>query len=162
MLLAKADCGWQGGAEGRAALAGPSLRSTRSIPSSAQMTLSLTARERDALYEEVLISLSGIDDVWRAISTEAFDRASRVGREQSDNLRLILDDLGWGGESAEVVELTTPTDVLERVFTRIGGTVADRLGTDTQDTDDERNHDRLVVATCFSALDRLRREGVGE
>jgi hypothetical protein len=83
------------------------------------VTVTITAEERDALYEEVYARLSGIDDVWLTISSENYEEAERVAREFSDYLRLLLDDLGWGEGSGESLELTTPPEVLRRIFTRM-------------------------------------------
>jgi len=79
----------------------------------------ITAAERDALYDQIHARLSGIDEVWMAAEVEDWERAGKVGREFSDDLRLILDDLGWGEGSGEPLELTSPPDVLRRVFTRL-------------------------------------------
>lgn len=83
------------------------------------MSVRITAVERDALYEQISVRLSGIDEVWMAVEAGDYARADRVGREFSDDLRLILDDLGWGAGSGEPLELITPPDVLRRVCTRM-------------------------------------------
>jgi hypothetical protein len=75
---------------------------------------------------QILDRLSGIEDIWLAASTERYETADRLGREYSDELRLLLDDLGWGdGPEAQTVELTTAPDVLRRVFGRLRDTVAE-------------------------------------
>lgn len=79
----------------------------------------ISAAERDALYEQIYVRLSGIDEVWVAARNQDFARASQVAREFSDDLRLILDDLGWGEGSGHDLELTAPPDVLRRVCTRL-------------------------------------------
>ena len=83
------------------------------------MSVRLTADERDALYEQIVVRLSGIDEVWMAVEAKDYARADQVGREFSDDLRLILDDLGWGEGGGEPLVLTTPPDVLQRVCARI-------------------------------------------
>lgn len=83
------------------------------------MTVTLKAEERDALYEELFIGLSGIDAVWLAAVAENHEEAQRLGRRYCDDLRLLVDDLGWGEGSGESLELTTPPDVLRRVLTRL-------------------------------------------
>ena len=83
------------------------------------MRVRITAAERDALYEQLYVRLSGIDEVWMAAEAEDYARAERVAREFSDDLRLILDDLGWGEGSGKPLELATPPDVLRRVCTRL-------------------------------------------
>jgi hypothetical protein len=85
------------------------------------MSVRITAAERDTLYEEIYVRLSAIDEVWMAAEAKDFEQAGRLAREFSDDLRLILDDLGWGEGSGEPLELTTPPDVLRRVCTRIRG-----------------------------------------
>lgn len=72
------------------------------------MSVRITAAERDALYEQIVVRLSGIDEVWIAVGAGDFARADKVGREFGDYLRLIGDDLGWGEGGGEALELTTP------------------------------------------------------
>jgi hypothetical protein len=81
--------------------------------------ISISAAQRDALYEHLLSKMSGIGDVWLAIDTGDIETASRLGREYSDDLRLLLDDLGWEDEAAGEVELSIPPDVLRRIFGRM-------------------------------------------
>ena len=83
------------------------------------MSVRLEAAERDALYEQIFVRLSGIDEVWMAAEAGDYARADQVAREFSDYLRLILDDLGWGEGSGEPLELATPPDVLRRVCTQM-------------------------------------------
>lgn len=85
------------------------------------MSVRISAAERDALYEQIYVRLSGIDAVWLAAAAGDFEEAERLGRELCDELRLLMDDLGWGEGSGESIELTTPPDVLERVLTRLRG-----------------------------------------
>jgi len=85
------------------------------------MSVRITAAERDALYEQIFVRLSGIDEVWMAAEAGDYAQADRVAREFFDDLRLLLDDLGWGEGGGEALELTTPPDVLRRVCTRIRG-----------------------------------------
>jgi hypothetical protein len=83
------------------------------------MSLTITAAQRDALYDQILDRLSGIGDIELAIQAESYDDAERIGREYSDDLRLLLDDLGIGDGNGEPVELTTPPEVLRRVLPRL-------------------------------------------
>jgi hypothetical protein len=82
--------------------------------------ITITSEQRDALYGQILDRLSAIGDVWHAVAAKNWAAAERLGREFSDDLRLVLDDLGWGdGPGGETIELTTPPDVLRRVFTQL-------------------------------------------
>lgn len=83
------------------------------------MAVTITAEERDALYDEIYARLSGIDEVWMVLSSGDHEEAVRVAQEFSDYLRLLLEDLGWGEGSGEDIELTAPPDVLHRVLTRM-------------------------------------------
>jgi hypothetical protein len=85
------------------------------------VTVTITAEERDALYEQIFARLTGIDEVWLAVEAGDYEAAGRLGREFSDDLRLVLEDLGWGKGSGESLELRTPPDVFRRVFTRMRG-----------------------------------------
>jgi len=87
--------------------------------------VTISHAQRDALYDRILDRLSGIEDIWLAASTQRYETADRLGREYCDELRLVLDDLGWGtGPEVETIELTTPPDVLRRVFVRLRDTNA--------------------------------------
>jgi hypothetical protein len=88
-------------------------------------TVAITSAQRDALYDRILDRLGGIGDIWLAASAEKYETADRLGREYTDDLRLVLDDLGWGERSGTAtIELTTPPAVLRRIFTRLRDSAA--------------------------------------
>jgi DNA-binding transcriptional ArsR family regulator len=123
-----------------------------------QAKFTITAEQRDALYEEIAVRFQAIDDIWLAICAENYDAAQRLGREYADDLRLITDGLGWGEGSGEAVELSAPADVLRRALRRLR---AAALGVDAfQEQEraevrevEERN--RLVVEACDGVLASL-------
>lgn len=79
--------------------------------------ITIEAEERDLLYHRIMIHLSGIDAVWLAAHHEDFAAADRLGRQFSDELQLVLDDLGWGDTRGDdPVQLTSAPDVMRRVF----------------------------------------------
>jgi hypothetical protein len=82
------------------------------------VSVRITAAERDALYDQVYVRLSGIDELWLAAQEEDWEKADRLAREYTDDLRLVLEDLGWG-ESGGEVQLTASPDVLRRVLLRM-------------------------------------------
>jgi hypothetical protein len=57
------------------------------------MSPTITAAQRDALYDQILERLSGVGDVWIAVGSEDFEAADRLGREYSDDPRLVLGDI---------------------------------------------------------------------
>jgi hypothetical protein len=129
------------------------------------MTLTLSASQRDALYDQILDRLSGIGDIELAINGEDYERAERLGREYSDDLCLLLDDLGLGDGAGEWVELSSPPEVLKRVLPRLR-----RLATrHTEGQEAEwielealRRRNRLVVEACDILLPELEDDRAGE
>jgi hypothetical protein len=123
------------------------------------MAVTITPQQRDALYDRILDRLSGIGDVWLAASSADFEGADRLGREYSDELRLVLNDLGWGdGPEGEEVELTTGSDVLRRVFGRLRDTTAGERAAQATSWAESRvleDRNRLVGEACATVLGAL-------
>src|SRR6478672_3935151 len=84
------------------------------------MPLTITAEQRDLLYDGILDHLSGIGDIEMTLRQGDYETARRLGMAFSDELRLASEDLGWGEDApGEVIELKTPPDVLHRALTRL-------------------------------------------
>lgn len=129
------------------------------------MPITITAEQRDALYDDVLTHLSGLDGLWQAINTEDYDTADRLGREFTDDLRLIRNDLGWGDETDEPVELTLQSDVLRRVLTLLRDR-AERYAHGEQaaaltEAREAQGQSLFVVEICDSVLAALPAPGGG-
>jgi hypothetical protein len=122
--------------------------------------VTITAEQRDALYDRILDRLSGIGDVWLAANSQDFATAERLGREYSDELRLVHDDLGWGdGPDSGAVELESSPDVLRRVFARLRDTTATERKAQATGWAESRNleeRNRLVSEACASVLRELK------
>lgn len=128
------------------------------------MSLTITAAQRDALYEHLYIRLSGIEAVWFAVSAGDYARAENLGREFSDALLLVLDDLGWGEHRGEEeIELTTPPKVLRRVLRRLRDAAALQIETEERERADrartEGEQNQLVKDTCESVLASIGETG---
>ncbi len=122
------------------------------------MSITITAAQRDALYDDVLTHLSGVGDLWLTIEREDYETADRLGREFADDLTLILDDLGWGAESSENIELTTHPDVLRRVLAQLRARAERHAHTEQEainELREERGRTQLVVDTCDKVLAAL-------
>jgi hypothetical protein len=122
------------------------------------MTIKISAAHRDALYEQLLDRLSGIGDVWAAINNEDFETATRLGWEYSDDLRLILEDLGWGAGPGRSVGLSAPPDLLRRVFSRLREITATQRAFEAPEwaaARDREERNRLVAEACKSVLEGL-------
>ena len=118
------------------------------------MPITLSAEHRDAVYDLVLLRLSGIGDLWPIIEREDFSEADRLGRELSDGLRLILDSLGWG-DRGEAVTLALPAADLTRIFGRLREHAEGAQRTREVELADERDileRAQLAVAACDQVL----------
>lgn len=92
---------------------------TGGLAAALRVSVRITAPERDALFDQIYVRLSGIDNLWLAAEEEDWEAADRLARQYIDELRLVLEDLGWGPGSGKAVDLKTPPDVLRRVLTRM-------------------------------------------
>jgi hypothetical protein len=124
------------------------------------MALTITKEQRDALYDQIVDRLNGIGDVWLAVCARDYEAAQRLARDYSDDLRLVVDDLGWADGPAEPIELTTPPDVLRRVFGRLYDAAASHsagLQHEWAEVGEMRRRNRLVTEVCQSILVELDR-----
>jgi len=119
------------------------------------MSLTITATQRDALYDQILDRLSGIGDIELALRLENYDAAERIGREYSDDLRLLLDDLGIGEGNGRPIELSTDPEVLRRTLPRLrelaeGHTAG--LESEWAEAGRLRERNRLVAEACEAVM----------
>lgn len=123
------------------------------------MTVRISAAHRDAIYEQIVDRLTGIGDVWLAVERGDFATATRLSREFSDYMCFVLEDLGWGDGAGRTITLSTPADVLRRVFSGLRelaeGEREEQVPTreEIRKTDERIN---LVLEACqeaFTALD---------
>jgi hypothetical protein len=124
------------------------------------MAVTITAAQRDALYDRILDRLSGIGDVLLAVSSDDFPTADRLGREYSDELMLVCDGLGWGARSGSaVIELSNARpELLLRVFARLRDDAASEREAQARSWDESRTleeRNRLVDEACTSVLGAL-------
>jgi hypothetical protein len=126
------------------------------------MSVIITAAQRDALYDQILDRLSGIGDIEVAIEWENYAAAERLGREYSDDLQLLLDDLGFGNRSGERVELTASPEVLRRIFPRMRQQAESHtasLDAELAQVGEIKERNRLVSEACEIVLADLDRTG---
>jgi hypothetical protein len=119
------------------------------------MSSTITAAQRDALYDQILDRLSGIGDIEIAIEAKRYDDAERIGRDYSDDLRLLLDDLGVGDGAGKPVALVTPPDVLRRVLPRLRELAEKHSASLEPEWDEGRSikeRNRLVSEACEAVL----------
>lgn len=128
------------------------------------MSLTITAAQRDALYDQILDRLSGIGDIELAIQAKNYDVAERVGREYSDDLRLLLDGLGIGEGDGEPIELSAPSDVLRRILPRLRQSALNytaSLEPELAEVREVQERNRLVSEACETVLAGLDGSATG-
>jgi len=122
------------------------------------VSVRISAAERNALYDQVYVRLSGVDNLWRVVQGGDWDAAERLAREYSDELRLVLEGLGWGETLDEAVELTTPPDVLRRVLGRIRQRAEGQERAEEEERAESRRHQeqrQQVMDACRRVLAEL-------
>lgn len=122
------------------------------------MSIALAGEQRDALYAEIVVLLSGVDDLWRAVAQGDFEQAECLGRLYVDALTFLTTDLGWGADPRGPAELVTEPDVLRRILTRIGNDAGAALAEDRKRVVDAKSaveRNRAAVKTCQEVLRRL-------
>jgi hypothetical protein len=119
----------------------------------------ISGEQRDALYRELLTHLNGIDDLRLAIEEEDFEKADRLAREFSDDIRLILDGIGWGEQGPDSVEIRIAPSDLRRIMTRLRDQAAERYETERPEQEAFRSnwdHTAIVRDACDEVLGRFK------
>jgi hypothetical protein len=121
------------------------------------MTITITAPQRNALYDLILDRLSGIGDIEMAIRAKSYEDAERIGREYADDLRL-LDDLGIGDGNGHSVELTAPPEVLRRTLPRLRERATGHMSgleREMAEVFEVKDRNGLVAGACAAMLAAL-------
>ncbi len=108
--------------------------------------------------------MSGIADIEVAIQAKNYDAAERIGREYSDDLRLLLDDLGIGDGNGESVELSAPPEVLRRVLPRLrrlAQSYSASLEPELVEVREVKDRNRLISEACETVLSELDGSATG-
>jgi hypothetical protein len=84
------------------------------------MSIELSPKDRDALYQRVLLDFSAFDDLQMFIEAGDMEEAYKIGRRFADGFRLIADGgLGWEKGAAGPTTLELPPVELRRILTRM-------------------------------------------
>ncbi len=116
----------------------------------------ITATQRDAVYEQILGHLSKAGDLALLVERNDLGAARRLAREVSDDLQLVLDGLGWeetsgGGE----IDLDLPTEQLRRTFARLRERALEQREASSQElahTQAPYERSLIVIETCDQVL----------
>lgn len=123
------------------------------------MNLTVTAEQRDALYDQILDRLTGIGDIEIAVQTGNFETAERLCQEFSDDLQLLVNDLGFGEiGTSEPIALTSAPEVLRRALPRLRNLAAGHSASQEPEFAELRlirDRSRLIGEACAGILDEL-------
>lgn len=122
------------------------------------MTITISKEERDALYERIVVRLSGIDDVHRVVEQEDWGAAQALGQEFSDLLRFVCSDLGWGEGPRSSLTLSTPADVLARaaaIVRDLAKADADQFESDRRHAEELEREAAYLRETCERLLEEI-------
>jgi hypothetical protein len=119
-----------------------------------QSTPTITAAQRDAIYQQILDHLRRAGDLSLLVEQDDLGAARRLAREVTDDLQLVLDALGWGETSSGVVELALPADQLRRTFARLRERAVEQREATSQAVEARAPYERavIVIETCDQVL----------
>ncbi len=111
------------------------------------MAITINREQRDAVYQEIMLDLSGVGDIFHALNGDDYEKAREYRRRFEDDMRL-LDDLGWEPErDAYEFELTMPRADLARALRRLSASARSMLHTHIVEPIEERRYaERALVA----------------
>ena len=128
----------------------------------AEPTLTITGEERNVLYPEVLLSVSGAGDVYFEANSGNLEKAERRARQALDELHLLVNDLGWTErESGDVVPITLPAGAFRSLIERLLVYADEPVGLEGSKEESEAMDKRYrrVKTVCRAVLARLPEPG---
>lgn len=91
------------------------------------MAITINRKQRDALYQETVLDLSGTGDIRLGLDTADYEGAQRLRRRYEEDMRL-LDDIGWEAETdRDEFEITMDPQGLARTLQRLNHSAGDTL-----------------------------------
>lgn len=127
------------------------------------MAITISGDERSALFRRIVISLTGIDDVYRSVEEKDWAEAQQLSQQFSALLWFVNNDLGWGEGSSGTLALTTPPDVLrEAIGFLLKVASVDRLHheRDRDEASEDVEEVRQLQETCERILEAIERDGL--
>lgn len=124
------------------------------------VTVTLSAAEREAIYAQVRADLLAVDDLRLAIEEDEHETADRLARRYVNELRLVINGLGWGDQGEGSAALTIPPDELRPILTELRDRAAELLKAPRKDQEAFRppwEQAALMQDTCNQTLARLPR-----
>jgi hypothetical protein len=111
------------------------------------VAITISRQQRDAIYQEIMLDLTGVGDIFHALNGGDYEKAREYRRRFEDDMRL-LDDLGWEpGQEADEFELTMPRGDLARALGRLNASAQSMLHTHIVEPIEERRYaERALIA----------------
>ena len=122
------------------------------------MNVKITSAERDAILGEIQAGLTAIDKVWLAADAQDWEQAASVAQGFSEELRLVVEDLGGEGAGGETLELKIAPDLLQRVFTRMRKRAEERREVEEEERarlDQREERTAQLLEVCRRVLGEL-------
>lgn len=121
------------------------------------MTIAIGPQQRDAMYELVRDELMDFEALLRAIERSDHETAYRLGRKFSDDLRLIMDGLGWGERRGVRVEFSIPAAELRSILLRLRDRASSLYESERPNEEEIQMWERtgLVRDTCDELVPKL-------
>ena len=123
----------------------------RVLPRGPHQAITISQEERDALFERILLRLTGIDALQLAAEATDWEKTAPLGREFGDLLIFVSTDLGWGPSDREEYELRTTPDVLARAVGAVERVVhndQEIFGIDLQQAQAAVGEAHSLLGTC--------------
>jgi hypothetical protein len=118
------------------------------------MAVKINRVQREAIYAEAILALSGTGDIRIELDNGDFDSARRHRRRFEDVMRL-LDDIGWEPDrERDEFELSMPRDQLVRAMRDLNESAGATLHTDVVEPTERRKATvrTLVAQTAYSDI----------
>lgn len=118
------------------------------------MAIKLSREQRDAIYAEIMLDLSGTGDIQIELDNGDYEAARRHRRRFEDDMRL-LDDIGWEPKAdGEEFELSMPADQLARALRHLNANAHAMLDAHVAEPIDQQRRARqtLIAQTAYGDL----------
>jgi hypothetical protein len=138
-----------------------------SLEGSLDVSVTISAVQRNAIYDDVLHDLTGIGDIFICLQEGDVESAQRMRRAYEADL-CLLDDLGWAVQDPrERFELTLAPSVLARVCCRLAAIAAARLHSVCQPSDESLLRAEQAAAIADASYEEVlaaieQQAGVGQ
>jgi hypothetical protein len=123
------------------------------------MPVSLTSKERDAIFAQVEVDLGLLGDLQTAIGRGDEEECYRLGRRVSDALRLVVaGGLGWRERTRGATVLTLSDEEIRHTVIRMRGDVMaaiEHKRPEHEESQSEWDELAAIEKACETTLDQI-------